>query len=471
MTRILHSAFPALLVALLPFVLLPDRAAAQGLEEIKADYTKYEYRIPMRDGKRLFTAVYVPKDPSQPYPILLSRTPYNVKPYGTDQYRENLGPSPHFGKAGYIFAFQDVRGRWMSEGDYVNMRPHNPEKKGSAVDESSDTYDTIDWLVKNVPNNNGRVGQYGTSYPGFYTACGMIDAHPALKAASPQAPVTDWFIGDDWHHNGALFLPHMFNFMARFDIPRPQPTKKFDPRFDHETPDGYDFFMKVGPLNEANSRWFSGKAAFFEEAMKHGTYDDYWQARNLRPHLVDVKPAVLTVGGWFDAENLFGALEVYKNLKKNSPKTSNRLVMGPWVHGGWSGGVRPSSVWQATRPGRVVPRMRSSPSSIHRSRSTPSRSTKSSSSCITEVPSWRRGSAAASRAAPAGGFSPSGRSTTASQCGRCRVTAARACDCRVPRACSRRAHSAGGSRDSSSAAWPANPAISVSRWWRRLAIR
>ncbi len=226
----------------------------------------------------------------------------------------------------------------MSEGDYVNMRPHNPEKKGSAVDESSDTYDTIDWLVKNVPNNNGRVGQYGTSYPGFYTACGMIDAHPALKAASPQAPVTDWFIGDDWHHNGALFLPHMFNFMARFDIPRPQPTKKFDPRFDHETPDGYDFFMKVGPLNEANSRWFSGKAAFFEEAMKHGTYDDYWQARNLRPHLVDVKPAVLTVGGWFDAENLFGALEVYKNLKKNSPKTSNRLVMGPWVHGGWSGG-------------------------------------------------------------------------------------------------------------------------------------
>jgi putative CocE/NonD family hydrolase len=328
----------AFVVTLLPFLLLPGRGAAQGLDEVKARYTKYEYRIPMRDGKRLFTAVYVPKDQSQQYPILLTRTPYNVKPYGADQYKDNLGPSALFGKAGYIFAYQDVRGRWMSEGDYVNMRPHVPDKKGIDVDESSDTFDTIEWLVRNVPNNNGRVGQWGISYPGFYTACGMIDAHPALKAASPQAPVTDWFIGDDWHHNGALLLPHMFNFMARFDIPRPQPTKKFDPKFDHETPDGYDFFMKVGPLNEANTRWFQGKAAFFDEAMKHGTYDDYWKARNLRPHLVDIKPAVLTVGGWFDAENLFGALEVYRSIKAHSPKTSNRLVMGPWVHGGWGGG-------------------------------------------------------------------------------------------------------------------------------------
>jgi putative CocE/NonD family hydrolase len=318
--------------------LLPGRVAAQGLDEVKARYTKYEYRIPMRDGKRLFTAVYVPKDQAQPYPILLMRTPYSVRPYGADQYTNNLGPSALFGKAGYIFAYQDVRGRWMSEGEFVNMRPHNLDKEGPhGIDESTDTYDTIAWLLKNVPNNNGKVGQWGISYPGFYTACGMIDAHPALKAASPQAPVMDWFIGDDWHHNGALFLPHMFNFMARFDIPRPQPTKKFDPRFDHETPDGYDFFMHVGPLSEANTRWFSGKAAFFEEATKHGTYDDFWKARNLRPHLVDVKPAVLTVGGWFDAENLFGALEVYRNLRKNSPKTSNRLVMGPWVHGGWGG--------------------------------------------------------------------------------------------------------------------------------------
>jgi putative CocE/NonD family hydrolase len=323
-------------VVLLPFLLLPGRVAAQGLEEVKAHYTKYEHRIPMRDGKRLFTAVYVPKDQTQTYPILLTRTPYSVKPYGADQYRDNLGPSPLFAKAGYIFAYQDVRGCWMSEGEFVNMRPEHSARGAGDVDESTDTYDTIDWLVRHVPGHNGKVGQWGISYPGFYTACGLIDAHPALKAASPQAPVTDWFVGDDWHHNGALFLPHMFNFMARFDHPRPGPTKKDPPPFDHETPDGYQFFLNLGPLREAGARYFKGQAAFWDEATRHGTYDDFWQARNLRPHLRDVRPAVMTVGGWFDAENLFGALEVFKNIKKNSSKTENFLVMGPWVHGGWS---------------------------------------------------------------------------------------------------------------------------------------
>jgi putative CocE/NonD family hydrolase len=313
-----------------------DKEREKRLADTKAAYTKYEYRIPMRDGKHLFTAVYVPKDDSQKYPILLSRTPYNVKPYGVDQYKDTLGPSTHFTKAGYIFAYQDVRGRWMSEGEYVNMRPHNPDKKGNDIDESTDTYDTIEYLVKKVPNNNGRVGMWGISYPGFYTAAGMIDAHPALKAVSPQAPVTDWFVGDDWHHNGALFLPHMFNFMSRFDRPRPEPTKKFTATFDHDTPDGYDFFLHLGPLSEAGKKYFKGDAAFFDEAVKHGAYDEWWKARNLRQHLKDVKPEVMTVGGWFDAENLFGALEVYKNVRTNSPKTKNMLVMGPWVHGGWS---------------------------------------------------------------------------------------------------------------------------------------
>jgi putative CocE/NonD family hydrolase len=333
-----HLVRRALFAALFVPLLTPGSAAAQGQAEVKAQYTKYEHRIPMRDGKRLFTAVYVPKDQSQTYPILLTRTPYNVKPYGVDASRDNLGPSPLFGKAGYIFAYQDVRGRWMSEGEFVNMRPHNPAKKDKEIDESSDTYDTIEWLLAHVPGHNGKVGQWGISYPGFYTAAGMIDAHPALKAASPQAPVTDWFVGDDWHHNGALLLPHMFNFMARFDRPRPLPTKKFNPTFDHETPDGYQYFLKLGPLDDAGQGYFKGEAAFWNEAMKHGTYDDFWQARNLRQHLKEIKPAVLTVGGWFDAENLFGALEVYKNIQKNSTKTSNRLVMGPWVHGGWSGG-------------------------------------------------------------------------------------------------------------------------------------
>ncbi|HVX59009.1 MAG TPA: CocE/NonD family hydrolase [Pirellulales bacterium] len=312
-------------------------ARSQGLDHVKANYTKYEYRIPMRDGKRLFTAVYVPKDESQTYPILLTRTPYNVKPYGVDQYKSDLGPSPLFGEAGYIFAYQDVRGRWMSEGEFVNMRPYLPEKNGPTdIDENSDTWDTIEWLTRHVKNHNGKVGMWGISYPGFYTAAGMIDAHPALKAASPQAPVTDWFVGDDWHHNGALFLAHMFNFMAKFGHPRPEPTKNFPMQFDHETPDGYDFFLRLGVLPEANPKYFKDQVAFWNEAMQHGSYDDFWKARNIRPHLKNIRPAVMTVGGWFDAENLFGALETYKQVEKSSPDASTVLVMGPWRHGGWS---------------------------------------------------------------------------------------------------------------------------------------
>ncbi len=324
------------LILVIGFWILPQLAAAQGLEKVQADFTKYEYRIPMRDGKKLFTAVYVPKDDSQTYPMLMKRTPYNVKPYGVDQYPSELGPSPLFAKDGYIFVYQDVRGRWMSEGEMVNMRPHLPKKGPQDIDESTDTWDTIDWLVKRVPHNNGKVGQWGVSYPGFYTAAGMIDAHPALKAASPQAPINDWFVGDDWHHNGAIMLPHFFNFMSKFGRPRPEPTKKFDHPFDYDTPDGYNFFLQMGPLSNANTKYFKDDVAFWNEALKHETYDDYWKAKNLRPHLKNIKPAVLTVGGWFDAENLFGALETYKSVEANSPGASNSIVMGPWLHGGWS---------------------------------------------------------------------------------------------------------------------------------------
>ena len=316
--------------------LAPPRLTAQGLEYIKSHYMKYEHRIPMRDGVRLFTSVYVPKDESQRYPIMLTRTPYDVGPYGADDFKSDLGPSPLFGKDGYIVVYQDVRGCWMSEGEFVNMRPHRPNKNGPhEIDESSDTYDTIEWLQKNVPGHNGRVGMWGISYPGFYTAAGMIDAHPALKAASPQAPVNDWFAGDDWHHNGALLLPHAFGFMASFGHPRPEPTTKARDRFDPGTPDGYDFFLRLGPLSNANSRYFKNDVPFWNEIMQHGTYDEFWKARNLRPHLKNIKPAVMTVGGWFDAENLFGALETYKNVEANSPGAFNILVMGPWRHGGW----------------------------------------------------------------------------------------------------------------------------------------
>ena len=295
----------------------------------------------MRDGVRLFTSVYVPKDDSKPYPILLNRTPYSVRPYGVDQSKADLGPHPAFGTSGYIFAYQDVRGRWMSEGVFVNMRPIKADVEKDAVDESTDTYDTIDWLVKNIPNNNGKVGQSGISYPGFYTACGLVDAHPALKAASPQAPVLDWFVGDDFHHNGALFLPHAFNFLANFGHPRPYPTSKAGAPFEHGTPDGYDFFLKLGPLPNADARHYKGDVPFWDEMMQHGTYDAYWKARNLRPHLNSIKPAVMTVGGWFDAENLFGALECYRNIEANSPGIANMLVMGPWYHGQWGGRGNP----------------------------------------------------------------------------------------------------------------------------------
>lgn len=322
----------------LPLALV-ERVGAQGLEHVKANYTKHEYRIPMRDGKKLLTAVYSPKDESRAYPMLLTRTPYSVGPYGSDQYKSDLGPSAMFGKEGYIFVYQDVRGRWMSEGEFVNMRPHLVEKDGPTdFDESTDTWDTIEWLTRRVKNHNGAVGMWGISYPGFYSAAGMIDAHPALKAVSPQAPVTDWFVGDDWHHNGALFVTHMFNFLSTFGQPRPEPTKKFRPQFDHNTPDGYDFFMRLGPLANANQRYFKDQISFWNEAMQHGVYDEFWKARNIRQHMKGIRPAVMTVGGWFDAENLFGALETYKHVEAGGPAAANTLVMGPWRHGGWSGG-------------------------------------------------------------------------------------------------------------------------------------
>lgn len=305
-------------------------------EKVKAGYTKYEYRIPMRDGKRLYTAVYVPKEPSQPCPILLYRTPYGVREYGPNNYWEGLQPFALFRAGGYIFAYQDVRGRWLSEGEFVHMRPHVSAKKPADTDESTDTYDTIEWLLKNVSGNNGRVGLWGMSYPGFYAAAGMIDAHPALKVASPQAPQADWFMGDDWHHNGALMPLYMFNFMALVDRPHPRPTNKANPPvFTHTTPDGYDFCLKLGPLGEVGRRLLKGESAFWDEAIRHRTYDDFWQARNLRPHLRGIKPPVMVVGGWFDAENMFGALEVYKSVRKNSPQTDAMLVMGPWFHGAW----------------------------------------------------------------------------------------------------------------------------------------
>ena len=302
------------------------------------NYTKYEHKIPMRDGVGLHTAVYAPKDLSTNYPIWIMRTPYSVAPYGVDAYPDPSRTLKFYAREKFIFAWQDVRGRFGSEGEFVHVRPIRPQKSGPKdIDESTDAWDTIDWLVKHVPNNNGRVGLSGISYPGFYAACGAIDSHPALKAVSPQAPVTDWFIGDDFHHNGTLYLPHAFNFLSWFEQKVEKPTREQARRFDYETPNGYEFYQQLGSLANADTRFFKGKIAFWNELMQHGTYDEFWKARNLRPNLKNIKSAVLTVGGWFDAEDLFGALAVYRQIEQLNPGIFNALVMGPWAHGQWHG--------------------------------------------------------------------------------------------------------------------------------------
>ena len=335
--RVLFVALAGGVLALAPV----GGRAEPSAEAVRARFTKYEYRIPMRDGVKLFTSVYVPKDAraSRLYPILLNRTPYSVAPYGSDAYLVIVGPSEAAAKEGFIFVYQDVRGRYMSEGQFVDVRPHNPAKGAREVDESSDTWDTIEWLLKKLPWDNGRVGMWGISYPGFYAAMSLVDAHPALVAVSPQAPIADWFMGDDFHHNGAFFLPHAFNFLSSFGKPRPEPTTGRSTRFDHKTADGYRFFLEAGPMPSYDRKYLKGEVAFWKEILSHDTYDAFWEARNTRPHLKAVRPAVLTVGGWFDAEDLFGALETYKAIERQSPGADNRLVMGPWPHGGWARGT------------------------------------------------------------------------------------------------------------------------------------
>ncbi|MCC6508507.1 MAG: CocE/NonD family hydrolase [Pirellulaceae bacterium] len=318
-------------------LLIAVAPADERSDYVRNHYTKSEVRITMRDGKRLFTAIFAPNDldPQKSYPILFTRTPYSVGPYGVDKYKPILGPSVEFEKSGYIFVFQDVRGRYMSEGEFVNMRPHIQGKRGQQIDESSDTYDTMDWLVKNVPRNNSRVGMYGISYPGYYTSAGAIDSHPALVAASPQAPIADWFF-DDFHRNGAFVLPMGFGFFSGFGQPRPEPTPIAAKAIEPPTRDGYQFFLDLGPLSNVDRQYFHDEIGFWNDIEAHPNYDAFWQDRNLLPHLKKVGCAVLTVGGWYDTEDLYGPLSTYAAIEAQNPNTENRLVMGPWYHGAWS---------------------------------------------------------------------------------------------------------------------------------------
>ena len=319
--------------------IVPQDAEAAEIREL---YGKQEFRIPMRDGVKLFTAVYIPKDASsaKTYPFLIERTPYSVAPYGTDNYPRRLGPAESFVRDGFIFVYQDVRGRFQSEGTWLEMTPHKDVKKGPRdVDESTDAYDTIEWLLNNVPNNNGKAGIYGISYPGFYAAAGMPNTHPALKACSPQAPVTNLYMGDDAYHNGAFMLAANFGFYVFF---KPRAGLEYPPRqwhgFDYGTNDGYDFYLAMGPLSHAKRNYFKDSNNYWDDQVQHPNYDEYWKVRDISAHLRNIRCAVLTVGGLFDAEDLVGPFRIFHSVAHMSPQTPNQIVEGPWVHGGWARG-------------------------------------------------------------------------------------------------------------------------------------
>jgi uncharacterized protein len=293
--------------------------------------------IPMRDGVKLYTQIYAPKDISQKYPILLFRTPYSIGYYEPNQYRTTLGPNSAYAEEGFIFVYQDVRGKFKSEGEFVVMRPHVINKKGPQdTDESSDTYDTIDWMLENISSHNGRVGQWGISYPGFQTVMGMVDSHPALAASSPQASPSDMWIGDDFHHNGAFRLMYTFGWLAHNAQIRSGVTGQRVGRFDYGTPDGYKFFLELGPVSNVDKKYFHRRVPTWNEYMEHGDYDQYWKKQNVLQYLEGIHHAVLNVAGWFDAEDFYGPMSIYYTLEEKNPENKSTLVVGPWLHGGWA---------------------------------------------------------------------------------------------------------------------------------------
>ncbi len=313
---------------------LPENSIPKIMEK----YDKEEVYITMRDGVKLFTSIYSPKNMKGEAPMLMNRTPYNIEGGGKDAFNPFLGIYHRFVKEGYIFVFQDVRGRFMSEGEFENVRPFNPEKSGTEIDEGSDTYDTVEWLLKNVENNNGNVGVFGVSYPGFYSTLALLAYHPAIKAVSPQAPVTNWWIGDDWHHNGALMLLDGFSFYTFFGEDHPAPSRRNTAQgFNWGVQDNYEFFMRHGTVKELAEKFFPDPESYLQVLRSHPDYDDYWQSTDPRQYLKNVQAAVMTVGGWFDAEDCWGAQKTYEAIEKQNPEAENIIVMGPWSHGQWAG--------------------------------------------------------------------------------------------------------------------------------------
>ena len=305
--------------------------------DVRAYYDKSEVMIAMRDGVKLFTAIYSPKDRSKDYPILFYRTPYSIEPYG-EEHRpaEELAPALEMLEEGYIFVLQDIRGTYKSEGEFEVIRGIREDKKDPlAIDESTDNYDSIEWLINNVEGHNGRVGQWGISYSGWTTLQGMIDPHPALKASSPQASPSDMFIGDDWHHNGAFRLTYAFAWMNHTAQERDTPTAKAPEPFDYGTSWGYEFFLNAGPTSELNQKYFKGQVPAWEDFINHPNYDEFWQRRNALQYLGNIKHPVLNVAGWFDAEDFYGPISIYQEIEKRNPDNQSTFVSGPWRHGGW----------------------------------------------------------------------------------------------------------------------------------------
>ncbi|QNK78110.1 CocE/NonD family hydrolase [Winogradskyella sp. PAMC22761] len=299
----------------------------------KDNYTKKEVMITMRDGIKLHTTIYSPKDTSKTYPMLMIRTPYSCKPYGEDQFKSKIGPNKYLMEEGNIMVYQDVRGRWNSEGVYDNMRAYIPNKTGKQFDEASDTYDTIEWLVNNVAHNNGNVGTYGISYPGFYATYSLLDSHPALKAVSPQACIGDFFF-DDFIHNGAYMLSY-WRATGLFGYMKDQPTtESWYTLPDLQTEDQHQFFLDHMPLSKLDT-FYDSTNVFMEQLKTHVTYDDFWKSRGIIQYLKDIKPATMIVGGLFDAEDLYGPFNTYKAIEKNS-NNYNTVVFGPWSHGDWA---------------------------------------------------------------------------------------------------------------------------------------
>jgi hypothetical protein len=305
---------------------------------LEANYTRQNHAIPMRDGTRLYTVVFTPNSAAQKYPILLERTPFGADVYSGDYYRGVLGPSLALLREGYIVVRQEVRGTYGSGGSFSYLRPHISARAGAKdVDESTDTYDTIEWLLANVPGHNGRVGMWGIDYAGFCAAAGMIDAHPALEAVSPQAPVTD-FWHDSFHTAGAFNLMNALRFTTNYGEPVPGQPARYHMLYLNLTTNSYDFLLNLGPLSYIDRLYFEGRRPFWNDFAAHPNYDEYWKSRNILPHLKKTAPAVMTVGGWFDDRNLYGPLACYHSVEEKNPGAFNVLVMGPWDHAGWLGG-------------------------------------------------------------------------------------------------------------------------------------